>query len=524
LPSRSEEVQIRGIIRNADQRIARIDATSHRIHLVLEQLAHERRIIQEFADKHRVMIAPVWELPPEILSYILLLSLPVRVDLHEINRSALKGGLTVARVNRHWRNVAVSTPQLWTTIHIDEKSFSKKGDDPEETCMPKLFLERSGVSPLSLSVHTTEYNEAILETLIPLAERWHRITLDTTLPMLSALSPIQNRLPLLKTLEIKNTHWTEGSDNNPLTFFSNAPLLRNLTSSSHSPRDFEVLPLHQLTRWDSPTTLAAIPKIFERAPNLEECFLQPLRPIPGTVIPGNEVVVCHKLTFLHISTGVVGSSGFQFQHLPQFPSLRRLFIYFDKRVFFYSAESILPLFVKSGKQLEHLMWGFGAPLTTISECLKHTPLLTTLQFHRITNDNLLRHLIAPNSDGVVLLPKLETLRLSGKTLFRVPSLLGLIRSRWKRSKGAEPLAATMPSGHERCLKSVLILPPGQDKFDTQRKKELLALNEEGFDVSICPLDRKAFLSHVTSPFPISEGESFIVDNVSTSDSYLGKLL
>jgi hypothetical protein len=154
------------------------------------------------------------------------------------------------------------------------------------------------------------------------------------------------------------------------------------------------------------------------------------------------------------------------------------------------------------------MWGFGASLTTISHCLKHTPLLTTLQIHRITNDSLLRHLVAPNSDGVVLLPKLETLRLSGKTLFLVPPLLEVIRSRWKSPQETEPVAEAKLPVDQRCLKSVLILPPGQDKFDGQRRKELLALNGEGFDVRIHTLDRRAFLSHVNSPFLSSEGEFF----------------
>jgi len=511
VPSNSEELQIRDIIRDADHKIAEIDSTSQRIRLVLDHLDRERRAIQEFAAKHRVMVAPVWELPPEILSYIFLLSLPVRLDWAEIKRSSLKRSITLSRVNRHWRNVAISTPRLWTTIHIDGKSFSKTYDDSEETCIPKLFLQRSGMCPLSLSVHTTDFNEAIIATLLPLAERWHRITLDTTRSMLAALSPVYNRLPLLRTLEFKHSHWAGSNDTNHFTFFSKAPLLRHLTSSCPYFDDFNALPLHQLTRWDSPTPVLSMPKIFALTPNLEECFLQPLRLIPNTVIPQNETAVAYKLTSLHISSEVAsGGTQFQLQHLPQFPSLRRLFLFFDRRAFF-SASSILPLFVKSGGQLEYLVWGFGAALTTINDCLKHTPILTTLHFHRITSDKILSRLIAPNSDGEVLVPNLGTLLLSGKTSFSASSLIDVIRSRWENPKEvepSEPLAITVP-GHPRNLKSVLILQSAAERFESHRKKQLLALNGEGFDVHVHVLDRKALLSR--NNFPTPGGEPFFTE-------------
>ena len=266
LPSRSEVLEIRGIIRDADQRIAEIEATSQRIRLVLDHLAQERRTIEDFANKHRVMVAPVWSLPPEILSHIFFLCLPVRMDWAEIKRSSLKNSIILAQVNRHWRSVALSTPKIWTTIHIDENSFPKtyNDNDQEEISMPKVFLQRSGVCSLSLRVYTSEYNEAILAILLPLAERWHRITLDIPLPMLSALSPISNRLLLLRTLEIK----AAALGRRHLTFFSNSPLLRHLITSCWFLDAFDILPLHQLTRWDTPTAAADMPKIFALAPSI----------------------------------------------------------------------------------------------------------------------------------------------------------------------------------------------------------------------------------------------------------------
>ena len=47
------------------------------------------------------LVAPVWELPPEILSHVFLLCFPVRMDWAEIKRSSLKRSITLAQVNRH---------------------------------------------------------------------------------------------------------------------------------------------------------------------------------------------------------------------------------------------------------------------------------------------------------------------------------------------------------------------------------------------------------------------------------------
>lgn len=160
------------------------------------------------------------------------------------------------------------------------------------------------------------------------------------------------------------------------------------------------------------------------------------------------------------------------------------------------------------------MWGCTASLATIMNCLKHTPRLTTLKLHSVASDELLGHLIVPNTKGEVLVPKLEALHLLGGVLSGMPSLLQVIRSRWENPEEVEPLATTAP-GHPRSLKSVLVIPPGADELESQRKKQLLALNDEGFDVRVGFLDKKAFLSHNNFEFPNPGCESFFVDKFCT---------
>ncbi|KJA24951.1 hypothetical protein HYPSUDRAFT_135492, partial [Hypholoma sublateritium FD-334 SS-4] len=115
VPSASEEVQIREIIGDAQMRIAEIDNARGRITQLLRELDQERIVVQEYAYNHRVMVAPIWYVPPEIISCVFSFCLP-RHSLQEITRSSIKSSLLVAAVDRNWRNIALSTPQLWTTM------------------------------------------------------------------------------------------------------------------------------------------------------------------------------------------------------------------------------------------------------------------------------------------------------------------------------------------------------------------------------------------------------------------------
>ena len=524
-PSPTEEIQIREIISQAESRINCIDVTAAKIQRLLSNLVEQRVKIQAYKDKHKVLVAPVWHIPPEILSYIFVLCLSHRPP-NEIKRSSLKRSLLLTRVNQYWRQVALSTPQLWSTIFLDSKSLPGAGaghEAPAEAssstlCMPKVCLERSGACPLSITVFSQEFNVEILDFIIPISDRWRRMSLNTNLTMLQSLFPIQGKLRRLEHLEIRNTQWPEGPPPSIglFSFFSEAPRLNHVMVSNPFQSTFEVLPLQQLTTWDGPIRISDFPQLFKLAPNLEECFLQPLRMLNGPPIFENETIFSHNLTSLHISTGTITNLSVQLQHLPRFPCLRQLFLYCDKRVSINSPEhTLIPFFAKSGGQLEYLMLGISVALDMITQCLAHTPMLTSLHIHRVATDMVLNYLTLQHGygDGSVswLVPKLKTLRLSGKLYFQARTVTNLIHSRWRNDNSPSapsgststsdcsvaPITTTIPVDgvRPRTLQSVDILPPRQDKFDREEKNELLALNQQGFKVNIRSLDRPGFLSH-----------------------------
>ena len=536
LPSPAEEVQIREAISQAESRIHSIDATAAKIQLLLSDLAEERTKVQAYRDKHKVLVAPVWDIPPEILSYVFVLCLSHRPP-NEIKRSSLKRSLLLARVNRYWRQVALSTPQLWSTIFLDSKSLTgprtghetpAEDSSTKTLCMPKVCLERSGACPLSIIVFSQEFNVEILDFIIPISHRWRRISLNTNMTMLQSLSSIKGNLHRLEHLEIRNTQWIEGPPPaiGLLSFFSEAPCLKHVMVSNTFQTAFSTLPLQQLTTWEGPVRISDFAQVFKLAPSLEECFLQPLRMLNGPLMCENETNLSHNLTSLHISTGTITNLSLQLQHLPQFPCLRQLFLYCDKRVLISSPETtLIPFFAKSGGQLRYLMFGISVSLEIIRRCLAHTPMLTSLHIHRVATDVVLNYLTLEEGccdrEGSGLVPKLETLRLSGKLYFPARAVTKLIHSRWRSDNFPSPTSSScaLPSRsastsdfpnneeviitipiddahhHPRTLRSVYILPPRQDRFDIEEKNELLSLNQQGFEVTIRPLDRPVFLNH-----------------------------
>ena len=128
--------------------------------------------------------------------------------------------VSVTHVCRSWRHVAITAPELWTNITMDN------------TDAVKTFLERSGVVPLRVTVRPSsgvEADEDILKAVIPHTPRFRRLS---ALPHrgvgYAGSSPFTEPAPLLERLAI---HHPLG-DKPALLFDNQTPRLRELVMSS----------------------------------------------------------------------------------------------------------------------------------------------------------------------------------------------------------------------------------------------------------------------------------------------------
>ncbi|KAJ6492587.1 hypothetical protein C8R47DRAFT_1195337 [Mycena vitilis] len=116
---------------------------------------------------------PVLALPNELISEIFLRFLPPYPDF-----PPLKGLLSptlLTHICRQWRDIALSTPQLWSAISSFDNNWEGR-----ELPIVKLWLERSHYCPLSikLGTETAGADDKLVEAVIPHRARWRYLKID----------------------------------------------------------------------------------------------------------------------------------------------------------------------------------------------------------------------------------------------------------------------------------------------------------------------------------------------------------
>ncbi|KAJ4470344.1 hypothetical protein C8J55DRAFT_551450 [Lentinula edodes] len=175
-------------------------------------------------------------LPVELLREIFLYLLPGRDWTLE---ETPPPQLVFVQVCKHWRNVAISYPTLWSTfmiIHPIERHIP----------MTKLWLERSGNHPLTIYIdhQKSEFEKScsttdvVINLLRPHIHRWKAVTFILTAIQSSLLALPRDEYPLLETFCFDVTGsfaWNpESVERVEEKFFpSSSPMLREVTWETH---------------------------------------------------------------------------------------------------------------------------------------------------------------------------------------------------------------------------------------------------------------------------------------------------
>ncbi|KZP14982.1 hypothetical protein FIBSPDRAFT_833591, partial [Athelia psychrophila] len=92
-----------------------VDADLAQMRIAFQQLLVKRAALQDYADAHQRLVSPVHRLPTEILVGIFLHALAAS----SFKRHPDKAPLVLERVCRRWKDIARSTPELWSHIRLD---------------------------------------------------------------------------------------------------------------------------------------------------------------------------------------------------------------------------------------------------------------------------------------------------------------------------------------------------------------------------------------------------------------------
>lgn len=148
-----------------------------RLEALLQDISIQWNTLQQHIEKHQELIPPIHNIPVEILQIIFHYCLP---SDHNAIMSVHEVPLLLGHVCRAWRQLSHSTPQLWSTIHINHPTFTAPF---EWYCQAvEAWLHRSSGLPLSVSLADTCGGPTLLrmliQTLFKFSPRWKHLALN----------------------------------------------------------------------------------------------------------------------------------------------------------------------------------------------------------------------------------------------------------------------------------------------------------------------------------------------------------
>lgn len=214
--------------------ISTLDDEISRQETALTELRRKRDGIESYVKVHRGLLAPFRWIPEDIMLEIFM---HFKDEWGNKARFSVKHGpLAITGVCQRWRNIALRTPSLWSSIPVAIDSYHDAADWILLEAMLKTWLNRTKSYPLSITISGmgidigsteswSEYaaREALAE-LLRSSVHWRNLHL--VMPRLEEhLAPIKNTFPNLRHLSLGTPLYLEDG----LHAFQTAPRLSSLT-------------------------------------------------------------------------------------------------------------------------------------------------------------------------------------------------------------------------------------------------------------------------------------------------------
>ncbi|KAK7001477.1 hypothetical protein R3P38DRAFT_1796530 [Favolaschia claudopus] len=172
-PTDSQIIQIRTHLFPHEAELARIES-------LIADLTAQRARIKSYIAPHKALISCPRRLPVELVEQIFVDCLPIT---HNAVMSVKEPPLLLGRICSGWRSIALSSPKLWSSLHIYTPLISNeeiKGGVTE-------WLTRSAPLPILLSAQsnpitfpkTYPEHDTVLPLLIPFSARWSELRLTS---------------------------------------------------------------------------------------------------------------------------------------------------------------------------------------------------------------------------------------------------------------------------------------------------------------------------------------------------------
>ncbi|KAJ7066305.1 hypothetical protein C8F01DRAFT_1122875 [Mycena amicta] len=227
VPTDAQVEEIRAFLDPHRLQLTELDKEVHRLAQLLNEATNRRDELQGMITSHETLVAPMRRVPDDVLRVIFVHTLPER------RNTALDSGegpLLLSRVCKYWRELALTTPRLWASMHLvvapdapDDWRPSQRNFQELLHSQMEIWLERSAAVPLVISMHisfqryappvvgTSEMSSLrsprlspFLSALLGAVKRWGSIQLNLSLsPDITALSMLtEDDVPCLKSFDL----------------------------------------------------------------------------------------------------------------------------------------------------------------------------------------------------------------------------------------------------------------------------------------------------------------------------------
>lgn len=362
---------------------SKMDDVINNTQAYLKHLLSEREKLSNALDKQQSLLAPIRDLPDEILSEVFL----CLKSLWGCDFTTGKPPLLLMYVCKRWRVLATSMQALWSHICLD--------DCPPPMWLLEEFLTRSGEYPLTIDMHCGGPYRSIqtalhpsLTTIIKYVSRWQSIKLVLTSELLKKIAALAISVGAFSMLRSVNLTATDDRSGSLWKIFEHAPSLRDASVrciAVHGTGEavYFALPLSQLQSYVlQRTSVRHCLRSLEDCPNLihftAECIRTSEEP---------PLTRTHQIMGQLKSLAITASKQSYFSPIFDFisaPALKDLGLFAgtidtDAALMENAQISAIPFLVGSSCDLEKLtLSGLTLEGKELIDILRHLPCLTQL--------------------------------------------------------------------------------------------------------------------------------------------------
>jgi hypothetical protein len=213
IPSEEEKASISLTIQDQEAKIRALGDEKNRLVSLFRMIEEQQTEVELEVKYQSALLAPIRQLPDELLSEIMLYSTLGRVDVC----SPFSDAWRLERVCRRWQTVAISIQELWSSIDIFMGNLTSYKPDAPMRVVKGLVdrcLRRSQSHSLSIKfieIGSPSHFWTIFNHLSLASHRWHDISFSLSLLPESLPPLLENGLTRLRSLGLSGLYGGTGA-------------------------------------------------------------------------------------------------------------------------------------------------------------------------------------------------------------------------------------------------------------------------------------------------------------------------